>query len=114
VTSPRPAPDFNGQAAVVTAANRGLDRVIAERLRAGGVRGSITVWRFEAPEDAAAALGGPPTVMAIPGGSDQLADGGEVFDGARKALGRLDILVLNACVNLACGNFFDLGVVYGR
>jgi NAD(P)-dependent dehydrogenase (short-subunit alcohol dehydrogenase family) len=114
VTSVGRASDFKGQEAVVTAVNCGLGRAIAERLRAGSVRGSVRARMFEASEDAAAALGGPPTVMAVPGESDQLADGGEVFDRAREAVGRLDTVVLNACMNLACRNFFDLGVVYGR
>jgi 3-oxoacyl-[acyl-carrier protein] reductase len=85
--------------ALITGASRGIGRVCAERMAAGGARVVLAARQVEKLEEAAAAIraaGGEAFVVAIDLSSPESIK--EAFSKASKEFGRIDILVNNAGV----------------
>jgi 3-oxoacyl-[acyl-carrier protein] reductase len=85
--------------ALITGASRGIGRVCAERMAAGGASVVLAARQVEKLEEAAAAIraaGGEAFVVAIDLSSPESIK--EAFSKASKEFGRIDILVNNAGV----------------
>jgi NAD(P)-dependent dehydrogenase (short-subunit alcohol dehydrogenase family) len=101
---------FEGRAAIVTGASRGIGLAIARRLAAEGARICITARNAEALEEAAAAFPDG-SVLTVAGKADDPEHRAEVFETVRSRFGVLDILVSNVGINTAYGPLsqLDLG-----
>ncbi|WP_306295619.1 SDR family oxidoreductase [Arthrobacter sp. STN4] len=93
---------FNGRAAIVTGASRGIGLAIARRLATEGARVAITARGADQLADAAATFPAG-SVVTFAGHADDPAHRAEVMDGVERELGGLDILVNNAGINPAYG-----------
>jgi NAD(P)-dependent dehydrogenase (short-subunit alcohol dehydrogenase family) len=83
--------------ALVAGANRGIGRVVADRLSGLGHRVVVTVRRQADADDVAAELGSPAVGVAL-----EVTDAESVRQ-AHKAVGYVDILVNNAAIVLDDG-----------
>ncbi len=63
---------FEGKAAVVAGASRGIGLAIAARLVAEGAKACLTARNQEAPDEAVASLGGPDHAIAFGGKNDDM------------------------------------------
>jgi NAD(P)-dependent dehydrogenase (short-subunit alcohol dehydrogenase family) len=94
--------------AVVTGASRGIGLAVARRLVADGWRVCLTARNPQPLVAAAAELGGPERVIAVPGKADDPAHQAAAVDRAVEEFGRLDLLVNNAGINPVYGPLLGL------
>src|SRR5436305_9772572 len=107
--------DFNGRAALVTGATRGIGYGIAAELVARGASVCITARKEDELVEAVDTLdpGGSGRVVAARGSADDEQHQHAAVELAMEAFGRLDFLVNNAAVNPQYGPLMDadLGAV---
>ncbi len=89
---------MDGKVAIVTGASRGIGHAVAGRLVADGARVCVTGRKPEALEKAAAELGEPDRVLAVPGKAHDPDHQAEAVQRVLDTFGRLDVLVNNAGV----------------
>ncbi|MGZ4436087.1 MAG: SDR family oxidoreductase [Nocardioidaceae bacterium] len=105
---------FEGKAAIVTGASRGIGLAIAERLVAEGARVTITARKPEALEEAVRSLGGPEHAIAVAGKGDDVAHQADAVRRTLEAFGSVDLLVNNAGINPAYGPMVELDLDAAR
>jgi NAD(P)-dependent dehydrogenase (short-subunit alcohol dehydrogenase family) len=92
--------DLTGKVAVVTGSSRGIGRAIAERMAEHGARVVVSSRKLDKCEEVVQAIrgrGGDAVAVACNvGNKDELQ---RLVDEARRACGRIDVLVCNAAVN---------------
>ena len=99
---------FDGLAALITGASRGIGLAVAQRLHAEGAHVVITARK---PDGLAAALeeiGGGEDVVSVAGRADDPEHQQEAIDTAVQRFGRLDVLVNNTGINPAYGPLTEL------
>ncbi|MGH8963495.1 MAG: SDR family oxidoreductase [Jatrophihabitantaceae bacterium] len=94
---------FEGRAAVVTGASRGIGLAIAARIVAEGGRVLLTARNAEGLQLAVDQLGGPDHAIFLAGRADDPEHQAEAFATVTGELGRLDVLVNNTGINPAFG-----------
>lgn len=99
---------FEGKAAIVTGASRGIGFGIAERLVAEGSRVVITARNQEALDDAVARLGGPEVALAVAGKADEPEHQADTVRKTLETFGSVDFLVNNTGINPAYGPLLDV------
>ncbi|GAA4938765.1 NAD(P)-dependent dehydrogenase (short-subunit alcohol dehydrogenase family) [Actinomycetospora succinea] len=120
-TSPVPR-DLTGRAALVTGASRGIGLGVARHLLERGAAVTITARKQAELDEAAASLGAPDRVLALPGNSGDAASRTEAVDRTVERFGSLDVLVNNTGINpqygplvhadlAAVSKIFDVNVV---
>jgi NAD(P)-dependent dehydrogenase (short-subunit alcohol dehydrogenase family) len=93
--------------AIVTGSSRGIGHGIARVLVERGARVVLTARNAGPLEEAARALGGPETALAVAGKSDDPAHQEETVARAMEAFGRVDMLVNNTGINPVYGPVLD-------
>jgi len=96
--------DLTGKVAVVTGSTRGIGRVIAEEMAHAGARVVVSGRKQEVCDTVAAEIrkaGGDAVGIACHIGDKSQVEA--LVTKTRAAYGRIDILVLNAATNAACG-----------
>ncbi len=94
--------DLTGRVAVVTGSSRGIGRAAAEQLAAHGAKVVISSRKVDACEVVVKEINrrhGADTAIAVPANISSRKELQGLVDGARKAFGRIDILVCNAASN---------------
>ncbi|MFW6204085.1 MAG: SDR family oxidoreductase, partial [Actinomycetota bacterium] len=99
---------MDGKVAIVTGASRGIGHAVAGRLVADGARVCVTGRKPEALEKAAAELGEPDRVLAVPGKAHDPDHQAEAVQRVLDTFGRLDVLVNNVGVSPVFGPLMDL------
>ncbi|ATE56218.1 SDR family oxidoreductase [Actinosynnema pretiosum] len=99
--------DFAGKTALVTGASRGIGLGIARELVARGAAVAITARKPEQLAAAAAELGAPDHVLAIPGNAGRAEDREEAVAKVVERFGSLDVLVNNTGINPSFGSLMD-------
>ena len=105
---------FEGKAAVVTGASRGIGLAIAERLVADGARVCITARKQEALDEAVTALGGPDHAIAVAGRADDIEHQAGAIKATIETFGGVDLLVNNTGISPAFGPLVDLDLDAAR
>ncbi|MEU9858546.1 SDR family oxidoreductase [Streptomyces sp. NPDC047974] len=105
---------FEGKAAIVTGASRGIGLAIAERLVAEGARVVITGRTEETLDRAVAGLGGPAHALGVAGKADDAEHQAETIRQAIAAFGSVDLLVNNTGINPVYGPMIELDLVAAR
>jgi 3-oxoacyl-[acyl-carrier protein] reductase len=90
---------FDGQAAIVTGASRGIGLAIARALLDDGARVCLTARRAPELEAAAVALGAGERVLTVSGASHDPAHRADAVRRTLDAFGSIDLLVNNAATN---------------
>lgn len=93
--------DLQGRQALVTGGSRGIGRSIVAGLLAAGSDVAFTYVEDDGPvvaSELAAQVGRHCVALAVANGTERAAD--RAFEGAEGALGRIDILVMNAWVDV--------------
>lgn len=104
---------FEGKAALVTGASRGIGLAIAQRLVAEGARVCLTGRRQEALEEAVAGLDGMHAI-AVAGRADDAEHQDTAVRRTIEEFGGLDLLVNNVGINPAYGPLMDLDLAAAR
>ena len=93
--------DLTGKVAVITGSSKGIGRAIAERMAEHGAKVVISSRKADACEEVAAAINAahPGAAIAVPANISAKEDLQRLVDEARKAFGKIDILVCNAASN---------------
>ncbi len=99
---------FDGKAAIVTGASRGIGLAIAERIVADGGRVCITARKPDALAAAVESLGGPEHAIFVAGAADDAAHQDEAVATTIDAFGGIDFLVNNTGINPAYGRMIDI------
>lgn len=97
-----------GQAAIVTAASRGIGFAIAQALVARGDRVLVTGRNPDTLATAVATLGGEAHAVGVAGKAHDDAHQAEAVERAMGAFGRVDYLVNNVGTNPVVGSMLDL------
>lgn len=105
---------FQGKAAIITGASRGIGLAVAERLVAEGARVVLTGRGRDALDEAVAALGGPEHAMGVAGKGNDRVHQAETVRIAIEAYGRVDFLVNNTGVNPTYGPMIELDLDVAR
>jgi len=102
--------DLSGKIAVITGSSRGIGRAIAERMVEQGARVVISSRKAHACEEVAALINAakPGHAIAVAANLSSRDDLGRLVEQARKAFGRIDILVCNAASNPFYGSQLDI------
>ncbi|MGW1952972.1 SDR family oxidoreductase [Streptomyces sp. NPDC001920] len=95
---------FQGRAAIVTGATRGIGHAVARQLAAAGARVCVTARDAGEVRRTAAALGGVGVAGSV-ADPDHLR---AVVDLTLRELGRIDVIVNNAATNLPYGPLMDV------
>jgi 3-oxoacyl-[acyl-carrier protein] reductase len=98
---------FDGKAALITGASRGIGLAIARRLVADGARVCLTARTKQSLDEAVAQLGGPEHAIGVSGHSDDPEHRADAVARAVAAFGSLDFLVNNAGVNPVYGRLVE-------
>jgi NAD(P)-dependent dehydrogenase (short-subunit alcohol dehydrogenase family) len=94
--------DLTGKVAIVTGSSRGIGRAIAEALAEHGAKVVISSRKQDACDEVAAAINaahGAGSAIAVAASISDKAALQRLVDEARKAFGRIDIIVCNAASN---------------
>ena len=93
--------DLTGKVAVITGSSRGIGRAIAERMADHGAKVVISSRKAGPCDEVAAAINAahPGQAIAVPANISSKSDLQNLIDEARKAFGKIDILVCNAASN---------------
>ncbi len=94
--------DLTGKVAIITGSSRGIGKAIAERMAQHGAKVVISSRKAGPCEEVAAAINaaeGEGTAIAVPANISSKEDLQRVVDEARKAFGKVDIVVCNAASN---------------
>ena len=105
---------FEGRAAIVTGASRGIGLAIAQRLVAEGARVVLTARRAPELVEAVELLGGPAHATYVAGRADDLDHQAETVERALDAFGGIHLLVNNAGINTVQGPLVDLDLTAAR
>ncbi|MGH3326598.1 MAG: SDR family oxidoreductase [Streptomycetales bacterium] len=98
--------EFDGKAAIVTGASRGIGLAIAQALVARGARVCITARKPQGLAEALAALG-PGTAISVAGRADDAEHRADAVARTLDAFGRVDMLVNNTGINPLYGPVLD-------
>lgn len=103
--------DLTGKVAVITGSSRGIGRAIAERMTEHGAKVVISSRKPEPCAAVAAHINAtrPGHAVSIPANISSKDDLRQLVEEARKAFGRIDILVCNAASNPYYGSQLDIG-----
>ena len=99
--------DFEGKAALVTGATRGIGFGIAQELVTRGARGCITARKEDELAAAVEKLGGPDKAIAARGSADDDEHQQKAVAQTIERFGSLDVLVNNAGINPHFGPMID-------
>jgi NAD(P)-dependent dehydrogenase (short-subunit alcohol dehydrogenase family) len=99
---------FEGKAALVTAATRGIGLGIAAELVRRGARVAVTGRKLEGLTEAVASLGGSEIALAVQGKADDEEHQAAAVAQTIERFGRLDVLVNNAGINPVAGALMDM------
>jgi NAD(P)-dependent dehydrogenase (short-subunit alcohol dehydrogenase family) len=99
---------YEGRAAVVTGASRGIGLAIAQRLLCEGARVCLTGRKADALRQAAAELGYDDRVLTVAGSGDDFEHHTDTVSRTLEAFGRIDLLVNNIGINPSYGKMLDL------
>src|SRR5580704_8621245 len=93
--------DLTGKVAIVTGSTKGIGKAIAERLAEHGAKVTISSRKAAAVEAVTAEINEkyPGHAIAVPCNISSKDDLQRVVDEARKAFGKVDIVVCNAATN---------------
>lgn len=94
--------DLAGKVAIVTGSSRGIGKAAAEALAAHGAKVVISSRKQDACDEVAAAIDarhGAGTALAVAASISDKAALRHLVDAARRAFGRIDVLVCNAASN---------------
>lgn len=105
---------FEGRAAIVTGASRGIGLAIARRIVDEGGKVCITARREDALAEAVEGLGGPDHAIGVAGGADDADHQAEAIERTLEAFGSVDHLVNNTGINPAYGPLLDLDLGAAR
>ncbi|HEX5542542.1 MAG TPA: SDR family oxidoreductase [Micromonospora sp.] len=105
---------FDGRAAIVTGASRGIGFAIAQRLVAEGARVCLTARNEEALDEAVRALGGAEHAIGVPGKADDIEHQADAVQQTVETFGRVDFLVNNTGINPVYGGLIDLDLEAAR
>jgi NAD(P)-dependent dehydrogenase (short-subunit alcohol dehydrogenase family) len=104
---------FEGKAAIITGASRGIGLAIAQRIVDEGGRVCITARKQETLDEAVAALGAD-RAIAVSGKGDDAEHQESAVKATLEAFGRIDCLVNNAGINPVYGRLVDLDLGAAR
>lgn len=104
---------FEGRAAIVTGASRGIGLAVAQRIVDEGGRVCITARKQEALDEAVATLGRD-RAIAVAGKGDDTEHQESAVKATLEAFGRVDCLVNNAGINPVYGRLVDLDLDAAR
>ncbi len=105
--------DLTGKVALITGSSKGIGRAMAEELARHGAQVVISSRKAEVCDEVAAAInaeceGAPGGAVPIAANISHKAELERLVAETRAALGRIDVLILNAAVNPAYGPMSEL------
>jgi NAD(P)-dependent dehydrogenase (short-subunit alcohol dehydrogenase family) len=102
--------DLTGKVAVVTGSTRGIGKAIVERMAEHGAKVVVSSRKSAVCDEVAQAINArhPGQAIAVPANISSKDDLQRLMDEARKAFGKIDILVCNAASNPYYGSQLDI------